>query len=63
MSNKKNILKNRVIVENFFSWIKKKNRLNIRIDKKIETFTNFVYLGAIKIIDTKIINGKIIIPN
>ena len=63
MSNKKNILKNRVIVENFFSWIKKKNRLNIRIDKKIETFTNFVYLGAIKIIDTKIKNGKIIIPN
>lgn len=51
---KKGLLGKRIIVENFFSWLKKNKKINIRTEKNCNNFKSFVYLAALKLIGYKI---------
>ena len=50
----KNKLKERYIVENFFSWIKKYRRIQQRYDSRSIIYLNFIYFASIDIICNKI---------
>ena len=52
-SFEKNLLKQRHIVENFFSWLKKYRRIQQRYDSKSINYLNFLYLAAVDIIAKK----------
>ncbi len=47
-------LKRRYINENAFSWLKNSKRTSIRCDRKLCTFTGFVYLQVLKNLSSKI---------
>ena len=44
------IYKNRIIIENVFSWLFKNRRLNKTYDKKICTYYSFLFMALIKIL-------------
>ena len=46
-------LKERHIVENFYSWIKKYQRIRLRMDRLTRTYTGFVYLSYMSILCKK----------
>ena len=47
------LLGKRNIIENVFSWLKANRRIQLRYDKTILAFEQFVYLGLIKLIGKK----------
>src|SRR5438105_4498552 len=49
ITNNKQLLKKRHIVENFFSWLKRRKRIQQRYEKKYINYLNFVYLALIDI--------------
>ena len=46
-------LKNRIIVENTFSWIKNNKRIQLRYDKYYRNYISFVYLSFIKLVTNR----------
>lgn len=65
--NETKFLKNRIIVENMFSWIKNNKRIQIRYDKYYKNYQSFVYLSFIKLVIKRFsnqyfINNNIKIP-
>lgn len=55
----KPLLKDRYINENFFSWFKAIKRLTDRYDRITETFSSFVHLRLIQILEIKINKFKL----
>ena len=53
-SYKKDILKKRHIVENFFAWLKNYKRIKNRYEKHIENYSSFVYFACINITMNKL---------
>lgn len=49
------LLKKRHIVENFFSWLKRRKRIQQRYEKKYINYLNFVYLAVIDIVAKKVL--------
>lgn len=43
----KNIYKKRILIENIFSILKNKKRINIRYDTTIKSYNSFVFLSLI----------------
>jgi transposase len=50
----KMLLKERYVNETFFSWLKNNKRLMIRYDRLTETFSSFLYLKILQIMEKKI---------
>lgn len=50
----KNIYKNRIKIENCFSWLFKNRRISRRYDKHISTYYAFLFISLIKIIIKRI---------